>query len=412
MSSRPVRLVRRSPRGKPASVAQESTRSDARDAVLLWLTRIQPYLLLFLGFRMLVAVVAVFASWLAPTLSSGEVLAKGWDGGWYLSIAENGYPPDLSNAGGGNAWAFFPGYPGALRGTATLLGTSMPTASIFVGLLFGILAAVGVGLALEDLVPRPAAIAGTAAFLFFPTSFVLAMSYTEAPFVACSAFMLLLLRRQLWLPAAAMAAYGSVLRPQGAVLVATFVIAAFIMRGPVDVRRVVAVLLTPAPLLGWLWYQFDQLGTPIGFLEAQAAWGAGDFAWFSTPFRAVGHVVRDGVGLANAHQVLATIGLVFMLSGTAALIIIQRRGAAVPVHVWVFVLGTIFAAASPFFASSVLRYSSVAFPLLGALVAITPSRLRWPVIAGSAMWQGALTVVALASFSLTATTTGTAPFAP
>jgi hypothetical protein len=376
--------------------------------------RVAPYVMLFFAFRLVLAAVAVFASWLAPDLSAQDVLARGWDGGWYLSIAEIGYPPDTSDAGPGNAWAFFPGYPLTLRWVAALTGTSVQAASVVVGLLGGVLASMGVGLFLEDLWSKPAAVAGTAAFLFFPTSFVLGMSYTEATFVASASFALWMLRRQLWIPAALVVAYGSVLRPQGAVLVAMYLVAVLVLRRPFqfELRRVAGALIAPSALLAWLAYQQVKLGTPIGFLEAQAAWGAGGFLWFTTPFRAALQVLQQGVGLANAHQVLATFGLIFMLAGVAAMGVQRRRGLSIPLYVWVFVVGTVLAAMSPFFATSVLRYSGAAFPLFGALAAAAPPRMRWPLVAGSAMTQGALATVALASFSLTATSSGTAPFVP
>jgi hypothetical protein len=393
----------------PLETATPSTRRRVlAEAVATW----RPFLLLFLAARLALYVTANAAAWLSGDPSVRQLLARAWDGGWYLSIAQGGYPDNLAADGVGNAWAFFPALPLVLRGFSEVTGLSLESSSQILSWVFGAAAAVAVGLCLQDLFGRSAALTGTAAFLFFPTSFVLGMTYTEAPFVASSATALLLARRQRWLMAAPVVAFGALLRPQGVVLLAAFAVACLISRRLPDLRRIAAAALAGSSWAAWVIYQHEQVGTPVAFLQAQAAWGAGDFAWFTTPFRAVVTVLLDGAGVENAHQVLASGALVFMLSGCLALVLLHRRGRKADLPIWVFSIGTVLAAMSPYFASSVLRYSSAAFPLFGALAVVTRPTLRVPIIASLAVIQGGLAVVALASFTLTATTMGTAPFAP
>ena len=51
-----------------------------------------------------------------PKLRVGQVFGSVWDGRWYLTIAQHGYPHHLVNEGDGSRWAFFPAFPGAVQG--------------------------------------------------------------------------------------------------------------------------------------------------------------------------------------------------------------------------------------------------------------------------------------------------------
>lgn len=95
-----------------------------------------------------------------------------WDGGWYLDIAQNGYPAGLDD---GQSFAFFPGFPLAIRFVGGVTGVSYPTAGVAVALLAAVLLwALSRRLAGEDFADRAVGL-----FCFFPGSFALSMAYSE-----------------------------------------------------------------------------------------------------------------------------------------------------------------------------------------------------------------------------------------
>lgn len=142
-----------------------------------------------------------------------------FDALWYLAIARDGYP-DPPGATVPPAAAFFPGFPLAVGVLARLLGGAWLLAANLVAL-----AATVAGLAgLYRLVEEGSGDAGIArrsviAATVFPASFFLVAPYTEALFVAASAWALVWARRGRFVPAAGAAAAAGLTRNVGLLLV-------------------------------------------------------------------------------------------------------------------------------------------------------------------------------------------------
>ena len=65
----------------------------------------------YLGSRTAMFVVAAVVAALHPKVRLVQTLGTVFDGHWYLSIAQHGYPHQLVNEGDGSRWAFFPAFP-------------------------------------------------------------------------------------------------------------------------------------------------------------------------------------------------------------------------------------------------------------------------------------------------------------
>jgi hypothetical protein len=109
-------------------------------------------------------------------------VATNWDGQWYRSIAENGYPISLPTENGRvlqNEWAFFPVFPLLARGLMLLTHWDFA----FAGTVISVVAALGGCLILYRLLlrtgGRPVAIAGVVGLCAFPTAPAFQVAYSE-----------------------------------------------------------------------------------------------------------------------------------------------------------------------------------------------------------------------------------------
>src|SRR5680860_703887 len=93
------------------------------------------------------------SSWGPAQPDYGTFVGLFWDGSWYKSIAEDGYPATLPVDANGmvqqNAWAFFPLFPLLVRVLMTATGGSWEVVAPAASLLLG----VGAALVLDRLVP-------------------------------------------------------------------------------------------------------------------------------------------------------------------------------------------------------------------------------------------------------------------
>jgi len=229
----------------------------------------------------------------------------------------------------------------------------------------------------------------------FPLACSLSMAYTESLFLLLAAACLLGIDRDRWIAAGIAASLAGTVRITGAVLIAAIAVAAIVHRSRLRVRDWLGVAVAPLGLLGWIAYQWRETGEPLAFNAAQKAWDY-QWQWFTTPFRSVWDVITKDEGAKTAPKLLATLAAVFVVVGLWGL---ARRGMrpggglVLDAHVWIYTVGSVLAAFSAFWPTSILRYTFVAFPLLAGVAAITPVRVRPAVIAAFATIQGMLALV-------------------
>jgi hypothetical protein len=120
-----------------------------------------------------------------PTPASPGYLTAltNFDGQWYQQIAEHGYPTSLPMDGGQvaqNAWAFYPLYPGLVRGLMTVSGLSFAAAATLVSMACGAVAVCLVYRLLLRTGSRFSATATVLALCTYAAAPVLQAAYTES----------------------------------------------------------------------------------------------------------------------------------------------------------------------------------------------------------------------------------------
>jgi len=216
---------------------------------------------------------------------AGDALFGPWtsfDGGWYLSIAEQGYS-FVSVDAQANV-AFFPVYPLAMRWVGWALGGHPLVAGVLITLVAG---AGSVALFARWCAGRlgsPAVRWAVVALVVYPYAWYLfGATYADAVFLvaALGAFTLLERGHPVW--AGLVGAVATATRPVGLALVAGLVVLAVARRGGLagGVRATLGrlrpadagVLLSLGGLVGWMAYQWSTFGDPLLFSRIQSAWG-------------------------------------------------------------------------------------------------------------------------------------------
>ena len=212
------------------------------------------------------------------------------DAEWYLGIAEDGYPSReevrLGKADGRPhpymdrylhaRYAFFPLFPALIA----LLHTVLPLyAAAFVAtLLAGVLAAVVLARLLHRVYPARPDVGFWSLMLvgLFPFSVFHSLYFTEALFLLLSLAAFLFQRegRHAWMALAG--GLTALTRPNGVVIVLPLALALFRER---QWRGLAWSLLVPLALLPHLWLNLQNMGDPLYFAHAQAAWAQDTSAW-------------------------------------------------------------------------------------------------------------------------------------
>lgn len=367
-----------------------------------WRREVAVVLGCYLSSRIAVLLTAKIATWYAKPLTVGHAL-NGWDGGWYLSIARDGYPSRLFDQGGGNQWAFFPGLPSLVR-LVHATGLSYQMSGMTVSFLAGMFAGVGVYLAVRTVLGGQVGSSAAVLFVFLPNSYVLSMTYTEGLFVACSAFCLYFLVTRRWDAAGLVALLGGFIRFSGVVLIACCAFEALrVAARERTLRPLTAPVLAPLGLIAFMAYADATVDDPVAFNTAQQYWH-NSFDWFRPVWRGLDEVVVRRGGWQDAPAVMTCLALVCVVIGFVALV----RTSRVPSVWWIYSVLTVLLGLTPFWLTSVPRYMLPAFPLYAAVMAKLPDSARLVVVSASAVVMGALALgafVSILSFR-------TAPMAP
>ena len=199
-----------------------------------------------------------------------------WDGGWYTSIAHDGYhfAPQV-----GCDVAFFPAYPLLGRLVAKVTGLQPKFALLVVSHLSFLAALVTLGAYVRlrfDPVPERLIAFVLFAAAVFPTGFFFRMVYSESLFLFCTILTFYLMERNAPLyVVAGLIGFTTACRIPGICLLCPFVL--HVRHRSLSVRDCLQKLVCLAPLTCWgiasfmlyTWYKF---GEPLAFAKAQSCW--------------------------------------------------------------------------------------------------------------------------------------------
>jgi hypothetical protein len=213
-------------------------------------------------------------------------LLQQWDGQLYLAVARSGY--SVAGPAGQDLRAFFPGYPGAVRGLARLTGLGLGASAGVVSGAAGTALAYGVDRLSSALGVASSRGRLTAVFLVgaLPLSVLFLMPYAEALFCALAVWALVCLARRRWMAAGLCTCAAGLVRPTGVAVVLAVVVASAVAwrRGAPDRRRALAACaVAPLGTLAYLVWAAISTGRPDAWSRSESRWGTrldgGAYTW-------------------------------------------------------------------------------------------------------------------------------------
>ncbi len=209
-------------------------------------------------------------------------VVSSWDGYWYLSIVEYGYPrsiPDEVTYFMLEARAaFFPGFPFLVHVVDNIIPGSTIATAMLLNLVLGATGVVLVGMLTRRLASEEAAVAAMVLCAMFPGSFSLSMAYSEALMMVAVGFALIAMVDERWLLAGVAGAIATMTRPNAIALGLACLAALAVARTPIRTRAMIVVsgTLIGAGFVFTQWYIGNRAGEPLVWFRVQReAWGEG-----------------------------------------------------------------------------------------------------------------------------------------
>lgn len=363
-----VRPVLRSVSRAPVAATEASPtqtlawRAILKQAVLLWIaTRAVYALITFYAITFTDGVHNPNASYSPSRLIA---IWQQLDVTWYLSVAQDGYAPDVTRT------AFFPLYPILVAVVTLLIGGAAHrlAAAMFVSNLSALAAFFGIGLlaAHEDNGDTGAARPAILMLAAYPLAFFMAAGYAEATLVALCVFALYFARRAQWRWAALCGFLAGLTRPTAIILILPLLWEFGRQRGvwqnaweTLQTKRWAALLRQLAPRMLGEWalvavaipagiglyalYLWRQFGSPFTFVTLQTTvWQrqlVPPWQWVRLVVHAWRHMVPWSFAQARTLVDLAPL-LIFI--ALTAVLIYQRW----PVAYILYMLGVLYTAVS------------------------------------------------------------------
>ncbi len=377
---------------EPAAAASTSGRPGGR--------RLAGVLAVPVGYFVVSRLAVLLAVGVALLVKPGLTLRHAllaWDSGWYLHLAEFGYPnevPLVDGLAAQSSLAFFPLHPLTVRVVSGLSGLSLFGAALLVTMVAGAVATVLIWMLIREVGDRRLADRTAALFCFFPASFVLLVPYSEALMLSFSAGCLLALLRRRWIVAGLLAALATATRPNAVALCLACGWAAFVaIRQRREWRALAAPLLSPLGLVAFTVYLGVHTGDPLASLRTQRyGWGQ-RFDWGATTVAKASDLLQQPLDI---NIIVATSALAFI--AVSAWLLWRWRPPAV---LTIYALGVAVPPLLSAMISSRPRFAMTAFPLLAAVAARARPAVFHAVIGCSAVLLGALTILTVATDAAT-----------
>jgi Mannosyltransferase (PIG-V) len=243
-------------------------------------------LLIFAASRLVVAIGVNFGTRLVPQPGQsdvGQVWYHGllqWDLGWYAAIIRDGYRYS-DDASVQSSVVFYPIYPLISYAVKSLLGVDESAALLIVSNAAALAAALLMTKFVKDELGDEIAILSLAFFCFFPTSIFLSSGYSESLCLVFVLLSLMLLTRERFVLAAALAGLAVGTRSAGIVMIPVILWEMWWRRpstmSPLRLlpKMVLCAVLAASGLLAYMAYLGIEFGHPLAFATGQSAWHPG-----------------------------------------------------------------------------------------------------------------------------------------
>lgn len=299
------------------------------------------------GWRWLAIPLSIFAGtriaqlllldWMMPHEGPLRDRLLSWDVGWFLRVAENGYPTayQYTDDGAlvGNGLAFFPMYPLMIRAAHVVFGLPYDSAALTISWLAAAVAAVLIFRLGEALYGRRAGVALTILVFGQPMSLVLSMAYSEAVFIAFVAGALLATYRHRWIVAGLLGLGASLTRPTGAALALALGVGAIMhvadrRNGPGRWRALAGAALAGIGVPAYLAWVGWRIGEASAWFKIQTAgWGT-RFDYGDSALTFVRDALRGGEGWVQVSVAW------ILIAATIAIVVAVRQRVWVPLLVY------------------------------------------------------------------------------
>ena len=204
-----------------------------------------------------------------------------WDGHWYLDVTRSGYPrhiqPNVTYFVSDARAAFFPLFPRVVHYMDKLVPGGPVSLALLLNFVLGGVFVLLVGRLARDLFDARTAEKAMIIAAFFPGSFVLSWTYSEALMLTIGALMFMALMRRQWVLAGVIAAFGTAARPNAVAFVVACGVASLlaILRDR-DWRSLVAPLLAPIGFVSFMAFLRHHTGEDWAWFRVQReAWREG-----------------------------------------------------------------------------------------------------------------------------------------
>ena len=251
--------------------------ATSRPGPIDWRWALPRILVVFLVTRLLVLAVAFTVETTQPPppedviVDARPILTSltSWDARYYTSIAQDGYHADPSS---GPDYAFYPGYPIAIRALSPLTLGDVGLAAVLVANGAFLLLLVALYALSVRYLERERAMLALWFFGLAPGAVAYGLAYSESVFVLCLVLAFLAMeRRQAWLAGIALA-LATLTRVPGILFGLPLLMLLVSQDGYRPTRRWLPFLLAPAVLLGHYAVLWWVTGDPLAAVSAQSYW--------------------------------------------------------------------------------------------------------------------------------------------
>jgi len=321
-----------------------------------------------------------------------DVLAT-WDGWWYLQVAEKGYDPKpLQHLAPGGVFtvqqdsvAYFPLYPGLIRGVSEVTGLGLYGSAILVSVTASFVAAAGIYAVISFLAGPRAGTIAAGLWAVVPGAGVQWAVYSESLFIALAAWTCWCVLKRHWVAAGLLAFLAGLNRPTSAALIGAVGLAALVVLARKDSRRehgiagpVYAMIAAPIGLLTYITWVGLSMGDLTAYFTLQREGWAHYFDFGAYTFDVLRNTAVGKTNYLFAFPIpdLFAVLLVLTLPFLIALMLRTKPPLVLTAYTLasiITVLGT-----QQMFANTP-RYLLPVFPLLLA-PATALSRLKWPTL--------------------------------
>jgi hypothetical protein len=273
-----------------------------------------------------------------PVVAGGSGLTRvfaQWDGAWYLWVADRGYPTAAEYRHHLSDVAFFPVFPGMVRGLSATTGLSTLHSAILLSFVLGAVATVLVWQLAVRLIGHEKANRATALFVFFPGAFVLSLVYAETVMIAAAAACLLLLLDRRWVLAGLAGAVATASRPNGvAVLIACAVVAVVAVMRRRDWSALFAPALAACGVGSFFLYLWIRTGEATAWFESERVMWHDHFSFGAPIARRIGGVITSPPTSLDPGRLNDTIATVGIIVAAIAVVLVLRTKWPLAVRVY------------------------------------------------------------------------------